>query len=52
MSFALRVIDEPDKDITKPIVCGHVEKVKKARTPIELSEIASPREMVLGQSAL
>ena len=36
--------DEPDKDVTKPLVHGHVEKVRKTRTPIELGEIASTKD--------
>ena len=36
--------DEPDKNVTKQLVRGHVEKVKKTRTPIQLSDIASMRD--------
>ena len=36
--------DEPDRNVTKQLVRGDVEKVKKTRTPIQLSDIASTRD--------
>ena len=36
--------DEPDRNVTKQLVRGHIEKVKKTRTLIQLSDIVSTRD--------
>ena len=36
--------NEPDKDVTMQLLHGDIEKVKKTRTPINLSDIASTKD--------
>ena len=36
--------DEPEKNVTKHLIHGNIEKVRKTRTPIQLSDIASTRD--------